>query len=151
MSFSRRRKSGAVLAEAVLACCIFVPVIVVIIWAVLEVSYAYVIGLYMSEAAHLAARALSDEFLRNPKVVSSPVIQQKVFSRIRIPMMVTSNEQFSLEEGAWVTKSLPRSVTVHCTYLPGVGDPPLPLFPNPDILNLRKKISIGASSTTPLF
>jgi len=131
--------------------CIFVPFIVFIVWGVLEVAYAYVIGMNMTEAAQLAARALSDEYLKNPAIATSPQKQQAIFSRVRIPMMVSSNDQFSLSADAWVTTKLPRSVTVCCTFLPGEGDPPLPLFPNPDILNCRKQITISSSSTSPLY
>jgi hypothetical protein len=140
-----------VLAEAVLATCIFVPLIVFIVWGVLEVAYAYVIGINMTEAAQVAARALSDEFLKNPTIAQSPSQQQAILQRVRIPLMVSSNNQFSLGANAWVTKTIPRSVTVSCTYMPGEGNPALPPFPNPDILNCRDQINITSSSTSPLY
>ena len=151
LTLRSRRKKGAVLAEAVLACCIFVPIMVFIVWSVLEVSFAYVIAINMTEASHLAARALADEYLRNPTVAWDGRLQNKILSTVRIPSMVASNRQFTFPDGAWVTKSVPRSVTVACTYIPGEGDPPLPAFPNPDILQLRSKISIMSTATTPLF
>jgi hypothetical protein len=147
----RKRSKGSVLAEAVLSCCIFAPILVFIIWGVLEVSYAYIIGLNMSEAAHLAARALADEFLRNPSIAKNPQAQQQILQTVRIPNMVSSNNQFSFPENAWVLNSVPRSVTVQCTYIPGEGDPKLPAFPNPDLLHLREKVVIQSSSTSPLF
>ncbi|MBU6451127.1 MAG: hypothetical protein KGS72_05060 [Cyanobacteria bacterium REEB67] len=151
MPLRLRSKKGAVLAEAVLSSCIFVPVMVFIIWSVLEVSYAYIIAMNMNEASHLAARALAEEYIRNPNIDHDSGAQQRVFSTVRIPMMVASNLQFSFPADGWVTRSLPRSVTVQCTYLPGEGDPPLPLFPNPDILKLRNKLNIQSSATMPLF
>ena len=147
----RRRSKGAVLVEAVLAIAIFVPIMVVIVWAVLEVSFAYIIATNMNEASHLAARALADEFLRNPSIVHDNKTQARILSTVRIPGMVATNEQFSFPPGAWVVTSVPRSVSVQCTYLPGVGDPPLALFPNPDILNIRSHLNIQSSATTPLY
>jgi hypothetical protein len=76
---SGRRPSGGVLVEAVLSSCFFVPLIVFLIWGVLEVSFAYVIGVNMTEASQLAARALADEFTKNPRVAQSEQLQQKVF------------------------------------------------------------------------
>ena len=151
MASKCRRKSGAVLVEAVLSCCVFVPLMVFIVWAVLEVSFAYIIATNMTEASHLAARALADEYLRNPAIAKNINAQQKILSTVRIPSMVNSNIQFTFPENGWITQSAPRSVTVQCTYMPGEGDPPLPQFPNPDILRLRDKISIQSSATTPLF
>ncbi|MBK7840930.1 MAG: pilus assembly protein [Candidatus Obscuribacter sp.] len=148
---SGRRPSGGVLVEAVLSSCFFVPLIVFLIWGVLEVSFAYVIGVNMTEASQLAARALADEFTKNPRVAQSEQLQQQVFERIRIPNMVSCNEQFEIPAGGWVTKTLPRSITVNCTYLPGAGNPALPLFPSPDPLKIGSKVSIRSSSTTPLF
>jgi hypothetical protein len=146
-----RRKRGAVLVEAVLAITVFVPIMVVVVWAVLEVSFAYIIATNMNEAAHLAARALADEYVRNPSVVHDIKAQERILSTVRIPSMVSTNQQFSLPAGGFLVSSMPRSVTVQCTYLPGVGDPPLPLFPNPDILNLKGQLNIQSSATTPLY
>lgn len=151
MRLRRRRLRGGILVEAVLSCCFFLPMIVFLIWAVLEVCYAYVIGVNMTEASQLAAHALSDEFAKDPSIVQSESKQQRLLSRIRIPNMVSCNEQFTIPDGGWTTKSLPRSVTVTCSYLPGAGDPCLPLFPNPDPLKLAGQISIKSTSTSPLF
>ncbi len=141
--------------EAVLSSCILMPVIILIIWAWLEIAYAYVIGINMTEAANLAARALATEYYRDPSITVSLQKQNKIFDRIRIAYMVSSNTQFTIPDGAWQVRKpflqSPQSVTVVCTYLPGEGSPALPKFPNPDPLNLREKISISSSATAFIY
>ncbi len=131
------------------------PVIILTIWAWLEISYAYIVGMNMTEAANLASRALAAEYFRDPTLARDLVKQNRVLSRIRIDNMVSSNVQFTIPDGGWQVKkailSSPESVTVICTYLPGEGDPPLPQFPNPDPLNLREKIRITSSATAFIY
>lgn len=146
-----RKKRGGVLVEAVLSSCFFLPIIVFIILGILQVAHAYVIGVNMTEASQLAARALSDEYTRDPGIVRNPDRQQLILNRIRIPGMVASAEQFQIPEGGWHIAPFPRSVTVTCTYVPGLGEPPLPRFPNPDPLGIAKRICIRSSATVPLF
>lgn len=153
--YQGRLSRAAVLLEAVLSSCILLPVIILIIWAWLEIAYAYVIGMNMTEAANLAARALASEYYRDPSVAVSLSKQNAILDRIRIACMVSSNSQFTIPDGAWQVRKpflqSPRSVTVVCTYIPGEGTPPLPAFPNPDPLNLRQNISISSSATAFIY
>jgi len=152
MNFSKsRQKRGGVLVEAVLSSCFFLPIIVFVILGILQVAHAYVIGVNMTEASQLAARALSDEYLRDPSIINNFERQQLILNRIRIPGMVTSAEQFQIPDGGWVITSFPRSITVSCTYMPGLGEPPLPRFPNPDPLGFAKRVCIRSSATVPIF
>ncbi|MFA6212988.1 MAG: hypothetical protein WCT03_13150 [Candidatus Obscuribacterales bacterium] len=150
-----RSTSAAVLVEAVVSTCILLPIIILTIWAWLEISYAYIIGMNMTEAANLASRALAAEYFRDPSVARDLAKQNRVLSRIRIDNMVASNTQFTIPDGGWQIKkaifSSPESVTVICTYIPGEGDPPLPKFPNPDPLNLRDKVNISSSATAFIY
>lgn len=152
---TKRRSSGAVLVEAVVSTCILLPIIILTIWAWLEISYAYIIGMNMTEAANLASRALAAEYFRDPSVARDLAKQNRVLSRIRIDNMVSSNAQFTIPEGGWQIKkaifSAPESVTVICTYMPEEGDPPLPKFPNPDPLNLRSQVNISSSATAFIY
>ncbi|MBK9206619.1 MAG: pilus assembly protein [Candidatus Obscuribacter sp.] len=148
---SGRRPSGGVLVEAVLSSCFFVPLIVFLIWGVLEVSFAYVIGVNMTEASQLAARALADEFTKNPRVAQSEQLQQQVFERIRIPNMVSCNEQFEIPAGGWVTKTLPRSITVNCTYLPGLATQHCHYFPVLTHLKLAVKCQFAPAALLPFL
>jgi len=151
----QRRSSGAVLVEAVLSTCILLPIIILTIWAWIEISYAYIIGMNMTEAANLAARALAAEYYRDPTIAQDLLKQNLILSRIRIDNMVSSNAQFKIPDNGWQIKkailSSPESVTVTCTYTPGEGEPPLPNFPNPDPLNLRQKINISSSATAFVY
>lgn len=144
-----RRKNGAVLAESVLAVSIFVPIMVVLLWAVMEVCYAYVIGIQMTEAARVAARSLADEYLKNRSVISSSSRQNAILANIRIPMMVEDNEQFTIH--SWEPKGECRTVTVSCRYIPGVGSNPLPPFPCPDFFGLGGKLEVSSLATAPLY
>lgn len=150
-----RRSSAAVLVEAVVSTCILLPIIILTIWAWLEISYAYIIGMNMTEAANLASRALAAEYLRDPSVARDLGKQNLILSRIRIDNMVASNAQFTIPDGGWQIKkaflSSPESVTVICSYIPGEGEPPLPKFPNPDPLNLREKVKISSSATAFIY
>lgn len=140
-----RTRHAQILAESVVALTIFTPLIIFMIWAIIEVSYVYVIGIHMTEAAQLAAQALASQFQRDQAIERSQQKQAEILSNIRIPGMVQSNAQFTVE--SWQTRKQPRSVTVVCTYIPGEGDPPLATFPNPDLFHMAKDFQICSRAT----
>lgn len=144
---ARRCSRAQILAESVVALSIFTPLIIFIIWGIIELSYVYIIGTHMTEAAQLAAQALGSEYQKDSSIERSPSRQNRILANIRIPGMVHTNAQFTIDGNSWQTKKQPRTVTVTCSYLPGEGDPPLPTFPNPDLFNVGKNFCITSKAT----
>lgn len=141
------RQRGAMLAEAACSFALIFPLLILVIFVTIEASYAYTIGSNMNQAASLAARALAVYYQTNPEVVTNTSQQQAIFSNIRIPNMVSGNNQFSIPSGGWNLTSSPPTVTVIVQYLPGQGSPPLAPFPNPDPLNLGSAFVISVPAT----
>lgn len=141
-----RRQVGTI-AEAVTALALFVPILVVVIYATIQATNAYVIAENMTQGAQTAARALSEEYMLHPSIVTDSAAQQAVFYNIRIPKMISSNSQFSIPANGWQTAVEPKTVTVIVTYIPGAGSPPLPPYPNPNILNLGSTFRIAIPAT----
>lgn len=150
--YKKRPVSGGVLIEATVAFFIFFPLILLVLLVSVEASQAYLINQAMTNGAYMAATGLSDYYQIDPDIATNTVLQQAVFSQIRLPNMINSNSQFSIPSGTsgWNTTSNPPTVTVVVTYLSGQGSPPLPSFPNPDPLNLGSIFKISASSTCSL-
>ncbi|MGD9685324.1 MAG: hypothetical protein AB7W16_29495 [Candidatus Obscuribacterales bacterium] len=143
----RQRKQSGMLAEAVTALAIFIPLILLVIFLSMQAGYAYVIARNMSQASEMAARALAEEYSSNSKIATDTDAQNAIFFNIRIPGLLSSNEQFSIPENGWQTATEPKTVTVVATYLPGVGSPPNAPFPNPNLLNLDEAFRIRMAST----
>lgn len=146
-----RRRRAAVLAEAVAAMAVFIPVIVLIVMGTVEASIGYVISAQLTRAANLAARGLAGEYSTNPGIASNTAQQKAVFSNVRIPGYVMDNSQFEVPAGGWKTVGVPPTVTVNCTYIPGVGNPPLRAFPSFDPLNLGTAFRIKVQATYRLY
>lgn len=147
----RRRNQAGSLVEAICGFALLFPLLVLIVFVTIEASQAYVIGRYMNEGATMAARALAEEYHYNHNLPSDAATQQAIFSNIRIQNMISSNQQFQVSAQDWQTTNDPKYVTVHVTYIPGVGNPPNPPFPNPNILNLGSAFAITVSSTYRLL
>jgi len=101
----------------------------------------------MNQGAMIAARSLAEEYLVNNDIANDSAAQDAIFSEIRLKDMISDNSQFTIPNGGWQTASDPKTVTVVCTYLPGVGNPANPPFPNPDILGLGGNFKISMSAT----
>lgn len=125
--------SGAALVEAAGALALLFPLVVLITYAVIEVSYAYVISSSLSAAAHQAARNLVIAYWKNSDIATSRGLQDtEVFDQIRIQNILNDSRQF--EQASFQTDSNPPSVSVRVRYLGGQYG--LPPFPNPDPLKL---------------
>lgn len=145
------RNSHGMLAEAVSALALLLPLIVLIIFVAIQGSNAYVIARHMNQGAQIAARSLAEEYLVNKDIENDTSAQQAIFSEIRLKDMISANSQFSIPANGWQTQNDPKTVTVVCTYIPGVGNPPNPSFPNPDILGLGSNFTISMSATYRLI
>lgn len=144
---SKKRRRGAVLAEAVSSLALLFPVIVLSLFVMIESTYAYTIARNMKNAAFLAARQLAKEYKSYNGITSDTAAQDAIYSQIRIPLMVTGNAQFSVPSGGWQTGANPPSVTVEVRYLSGQGSPALPQFPHPGILNLGNNYVVAARAS----
>jgi hypothetical protein len=150
MTKFRTRNRDGVIAEAVSALAIFMPIFVIIIYVTIQATNAYVIAENMTQGAQAAARALSEEYRNHPDIATSTAKQQAIFYNIRIPNMISSNSQFTIPTNGWQTATDPKTVTVVVSYLPGVGSPPNPSFPNPNLLNLEAGFRIAIPATYKL-
>lgn len=138
------------LAETISALSIIAPIMLMMIYAVVEASQAYLIASAMNNGAALAARALADYYQTNPEVVYTNSEQQAIFSNIRINGKIADNSQFTIPAGGWNLSSNPPTVTVVCSYLPGKGSPSLPPYPALDPLKLGSFI-VSSSATYSLY
>lgn len=149
-SSSIRPKGGAAVTETVATMVIFVPIIVLIVLVVVQASIACVISSKMTQGAHLAARALATQYGTNPSIAADKAMQQSILTNVRLQNYVTDNSQFDVDDSSWQTTTTPPTVTVTCTYLPGVGNPPLAPFPSFDPLGLGRSFKISAAATCRL-
>jgi hypothetical protein len=140
-----RKSIGITLVEFGAALVIGLPLVITIIYAVLEASYLFSIRQHINQAAGLASRALAIEYGRNPKIALAPngPEVQAVLTNIRIPNFVQDNAQFSTPS---FNPTDPSSVTITCSY-PPAGKYGLPPFPNPDPFHLGKNFQIDATAT----
>lgn len=145
MRYRRRKNPGGVtLAEAAAAVGLLVPLAILIVFVVLEASYAYLIRTSLSQAARQAARDLAIAYGQDADIANSRSLQNaQVFDNIRIQNMVADSNQF--DDPVFNTTSDPNTVTVTVRYTSGRYG--LPTFPNPDPLKLGGSFQITASST----
>lgn len=143
MQLQRSRKALTI-AETAASMAFLVPIIVLLIFAVIEVSQAYHIHNGLSDAARRAARDLAAAYAQSSRVVGDRSLQNSlVYDRIRIQNVINSSEQFgeaTFDEGAD-----PPTVTVVVRY---TGEETgLPKFPDPDPINLGASLNLQATAT----
>ncbi len=139
-----RRRSGATIAESAASLALLLPLTFMIIFAVLEASYAFMIKNSLSQGARRAARDLSIAYGEDPAIASSRALQEtQVFDNIRIVNIINDSDQF--DDPVWDTVGDPPTVTVNVRYQGGQYS--LPPFPNPDPLGLGSTFIINAGSS----
>jgi hypothetical protein len=140
------RKSGVSLVEFAAALTLGLPLVIAILYVVLEASVYFAIRTNIDVAARNAARALAIEYGKDPTIAASPSGPkvQAVLTKIRIPGFVVNNGQFNTP--TFDTAVSPSSVTIVCQY-PSGGMYGLPKFPNPDPLNLGSSFKVISSAT----
>jgi len=123
---------------------LLLPLMITMIFVVLEASYAYTIRTSLAEGAREAARDLAIAYGQNPSVATDRSLQNSlVFDTIRITNMINSSTQF--DDPVFNTASDPETVSVNVRYTSSQNG--LPPFPNPDPLNLGSSFQISAQST----
>lgn len=139
-----KRKNGSTLAETAAAMVVLLPVVVCLIFVVLEASQAYLIQQSLDQAAREAARNLAVQYGQNNSIAASRITQDTlVFDGIRIHNVVNASSQF--EDPTWDTSGSPPTVSVKVDYTSGKNG--LPTFPNPDPLHLGSHFQLSGSST----
>ncbi|MBI4533789.1 MAG: pilus assembly protein [Candidatus Melainabacteria bacterium] len=142
--YQNRTPQGVSIAEAAASLGLLLPLVILVVFVILEASYAYLIKTSLSQAARQAARDLAIAYGQNSQVATSRALQDSmVFSNIQISKMVTSTQQF--DNPVFNAAADPPTVSVTVRYLSGQYG--LPVFPNPDPLNLGSSFIITASST----
>lgn len=139
-----RKNTGVAIAETAASMSLLIPLIVMIAFVAVETTEAYMIQSALSQAARRAARNLAIAYGQDPTIAASRSEQDAVvFQNIRIPNFVNSNAQF--DDPQWNTSLQPYTTTVTVHYLSGQYG--LPVFPQPDPLNLGNNLVITATST----
>jgi Flp pilus assembly protein TadG len=146
MIVNRRKRSGVSLVEFAAALALGLPLLITIMYVILEASYLFTIRTNIDIAARNAARALAIEYGKDPTIATTPTGPkvQAVLTKIRIPNFVANNAQFTTP--TFDTAVSPSTVTIACQYPPG-GLYGLPKFPNPDPLNLGGTFTVVSSAT----
>jgi len=158
MIFRRRknRKSGASLAEAAALMALFFPLIMAILYVVMEASQVYVISEALNQSARQAARNVATMYHTYPGIANNNAQALALCCKpITKPVgtagaYVTDVSQFGGANGAGSNitftnmgnmdlkgTTTPPTVTVTCTYISN-GTTGLPQFPQWDVLKLSK-------------
>lgn len=139
----RHRSRGTSIAETAAAMVLLLPLLICIMFVVLEASKAYMIKESLSQGARQAARDLSVTYGNDASIANNPVMEDvRVYSNIRMTGVIASSNQF---QSTWDTASSPPTVTTTVQYTSGRNG--LPVFPNPDPLHLGRMFQLSATST----
>ncbi len=139
-----RSKKGAGIAETAASMSLMIPLLILIVFATVETTQAYLIQSSLAQGARRAARNLAIAYGQNPAVASSRSLQDStVLQYIRIPNFINDNAQF--DDPVFDISTNPHTVRVEVHYRSGQYG--LPVFPQPDPLNIADKITITAEST----
>ena len=142
--FKRCWQQGSTIAETGASMAIMIPLIMVMLFVVVEATRAYTIREALAQGSRQAARELAVQYGVNPAIATSRTLQNSlVFDNIRVNNIINSSNQFS--NPVWNTAAIPPTVAVTATYTSNQNG--LPPFPNPDPLHLSNSFVINASST----
>lgn len=135
---------GLVLAETAASMMILIPLMMVLIFVVWEVSQAYFLKASLAQVARQAARSLSITYGSNPDIANNRSLQETlVLDHINLNGVVADTSQF--EPVVFQTDIVPHTVTVRVRYSSGLFG--LPIFPAADPLHLGKNFLLTADST----
>jgi hypothetical protein len=141
---SKRKQTGAGIAEAAAALSLMLPLSVAVIFVALESSYAYTLKSSLAEGAREAARDLAIAYGQDRSVADSRSSQNtKAFDKVRITNIINDSLQF--DDPVFKTTADPATVTVTVKYKGGQYG--LPPFPNPDPLKLGPNFTIYSTAT----
>ncbi len=144
MARKLRRKTGSYIVEGAAGLLILIPLLVLITYATLQVSRAYMINAALQQAAQEGARLIATNYASHPSIASVRSDQEKYsFSVIKVDNIINDPGQFSAVFAP--NASSPTDVTVTVTY-PSAGDYGLPPFPDPDYLKLGSNFTLTGTA-----
>jgi Flp pilus assembly protein TadG len=142
-----RNIRGSSLAETAASLALLFPLLVVMLFVMLETSYAMFLKAMLAEASRTASRNLAIAYGQNPLVANNWSLEDSnVLQKVRIANVVNASAQF--DPPIWNTTVPPYTVTVDVHYKSGQYG--LPLFPYPDVLKLGTQFVPSAQSTYKL-
>lgn len=141
------RERGASIPEFAVVLSLFLPLMLTIVYVVLQASNLYMIKANLDVASRKASRELAILYNTNQAQASAPAASNTVYTNTRIPNFVVANGQF--DDPQFVTNPKPGTVTVRIHY-PTQGGFGLPPFPNPDILKLGSAFDLSSQATFSL-
>lgn len=141
---SRNRQRGSSIVEAAVSMVIIIPIVIMILFVGMEASQAYLIKEALTQGAREAARNLSVAYGQDSNIQFDRAQQDAlVFNNIRMASIINASAQF--DNPVWNPNSSPPTVAVTVHYTSGQNG--LPVFPNPDPLNLGPRFQVNGSST----
>ncbi|MBI4532547.1 MAG: pilus assembly protein [Candidatus Melainabacteria bacterium] len=144
MKTACRHSNGVAIAEAAASISLLLPLFMLMVFVILEASYAYLIKDGLAHAARQASRDLAIAYGKDPVIANNRSLQNaQVFDRIRIQNIVNSSQQF--DDPVFNTASDPATVSLTVRYLSRQFG--LPAFPNPDPLRLGNSFVINGTAT----
>jgi Flp pilus assembly protein TadG len=139
----KRKNSGVAIVEGAASMVILLPIMFLVMYVALEVSYMYVLKSSLAEAAREAARNLAIAYGQDPAIATDRGLQDStVFDKLRIGAIINSSAQF--DNPVFNTSNDPPTVTVRVNYTGGQYN--LPPFPNPDPLHLEGNFQLFGTS-----
>jgi len=142
-----RRNTGSAIVEGAAGLMILIPLLILIVYVVLESSHAYFIYGSLQQGAQQAARALATYPVGQPpgyvNYPLTPAQIQATLQPITVVGVITSPAQFTPTFIG--PPSAPTSVVVTVQYTSGQNG--LPVFPDADVLNLGASFQLQASAT----
>jgi hypothetical protein len=142
-----RRSAGSAIVEGAAGLMILIPLLILIVYVVLEASHAYFIYGSLQQGAQEAARALATYPVGQPPgYVNFPLTPgqiQAVLQPITVSGVINDPSQFTPTFIG--PPSSPTSVVVTVKYTSGQNG--LPVFPDADVLNLGSSFQLQASAT----
>jgi hypothetical protein len=139
-----RSNHGFSIAETAASMTLLIPLIVLILFVILEAGYSLFLKSMLTEAARQGSRNLAISYGQNPQIKDNRGLADAlVFEHIRIASVINANAQF--EDPVWNNTVQPYTVTVTAKYASGQYG--LRQFPYPDVLKLGSKFVMQARST----
>jgi Flp pilus assembly protein TadG len=157
MTARLRHKQGSSIVEGAVALTILIPLLIMIVYVILEASHAYLIYSSLQQGAQEGARLLATYPVgQPPSYTSYPLSQSQIndtLKQVQIPNVINDPAQFIWAPSASVPAgspvfigpaSAPTSVVVTVKYTPGQYN--LPPFPDADVLKLGSTFTLQASA-----
>jgi len=152
------RRRGVTLVEATAVMALLFPILMTVLFVLMEASQALVISENLDQGAKQAARNLAVAYATNPGITNPgnvfggvPMYQYFGYDKVRISGVITDSSQFTstgagMSAPVWNLTSSPPTVTVTVRYLAN-GTTNLQKFPMFDPLKLGANYKLQSTAT----